>query len=542
MSRAARVALCSITLLASRADIAAPQGGHNAPSAGPPVLVVLVVVDQLRPDYLDRFSAQFTGGLARVRSQAALFTNARQDHAVTETAPGHATLMSGREPTHTEIVTNLKGVPDPAAALNGGVQGPGASPRRFKGTTLYDWLVARDSSVRVLSVSRKDRGAILPVGRARGDVYWFADGRFTSSTYYADVLPDWVRSYNDSLHLERFAGTRWELLLRDPSAYGEPDSVPLEHGGTDFTFPHILPPTDALRGALQEYPWMDSLTFDFALRGVKTLGLGQRVLLGWPGARLADFLSISLSTTDAIGHAYGPDSRELHDHLLRLDGWLGAFLDSLARQVPPERMLLVLTSDHGVEPFPEAEVPRTGRGGRAWLADIANTADAELRGRYHIDFGLEFDNGLLSADVPAMRARGINVDSVATSLARAAVQRAGIAGAYTPRTLAAAPAADAAAVRWRRTIPATWGWLMAAVAKPGYVWSPGRSIAEHGTPHPQELTVPIAFMGPGIPAARYARLVRTVDIAPTLAVLLGIRPTEPLDGVPIAEIVRPRNR
>jgi predicted AlkP superfamily pyrophosphatase or phosphodiesterase len=537
ISRVAAIVAYCAALLGARPVPAHSQGRPSAgTSGGTTALVVLIVVDQLRPDYLDRFGAQFTGGFARIRSQGALFTNGRQDHAVTETAPGHATFMSGREPAHTEIVTNLKGVPDVAAPLIGGVQGPGASPRRFVGTTLYDWIVARDSAARVLSVSRKDRGAILPVGRAKGDVYWFADGRFTTSTYYADALPTWVTAYDDSIHIERLAGTTWDLLLRDPAAYPEPDSVAAEHGGVDFTFPHTLPDAAALRGALQEYPWMDSLTLHFALAGVRTLALGQRRGAG----AMPDFLSVSLSTTDAIGHAYGPGSRELHDHLLRLDRWLGAFLDSLARYVPRDRMLLVLSSDHGIEPLPELEVPRTHTGGRLWLADIANVAGAELRDRYHTDFGLEFDNGLLSADVNAMRARGIRVDSVAGALAKAALERRGIAQAYTPRSLAAAPQSDSAAVRWRRTIPSAWGWLLAVNTELGYVWSPGRSIAEHATPHPLELTVPIAFMGPGIAPARYTRLVRTVDIAPTLAALLGLKPTEPLDGVPIAEILRAR--
>jgi hypothetical protein len=122
-------------------------------------------------------------------------------------------MLSGREPAHTTIVDNNLGVYDPEAPLIGGVTGPGASPRRFVGTELFDWIAARDSKVRVLSVSRKDRGAILPIGRAKGNVYWFGVGGFTTSKYYADTLPSWVRTFDASIPYEALAGKEWNLLL-----------------------------------------------------------------------------------------------------------------------------------------------------------------------------------------------------------------------------------------------------------------------------------------------------------------------------------------
>src|SRR5262245_53841707 len=209
-----------------------------------PALVVLIAVDQLRGDYLDRWAPQLTAGLARFRNDGAFFPRAWQDHANTETAPGHATMLSGREPVHTEIVTNGRGVPDPSSPLVG-ANGAGASPRRFVGTTLFDWMVARDSGVQVLSVSRKDRGAILPVGRAKGDVYWFSGGKFTTSRYYRDTLPTWLTAFNSRIDLTKLAGMEWSLLL-PASSYTEPDSVVFENGGNDITFPHKLPAADAL--------------------------------------------------------------------------------------------------------------------------------------------------------------------------------------------------------------------------------------------------------------------------------------------------------
>src|SRR4029077_18236417 len=268
-----------------------------------------------RADYLPRFAAQWTGGFARLYSRGTVFTAARQDHASTETAPGHSTMLSGREPTHTGIVLNSRGVQDPEAPLVGQTAGAGASPRRFRGTTLFDWMRARDPDARVLSVSRKDRGAIFPVGRTKGAVYWFDAGGFTTSPYYAASLPAWVQDFNARGSVERLAGATWDLLL-PASEYAEPDTFPFENGGQNFVCPHRLPPTpEGAIQRIQSFPWMDSLTLAFALDGVRELEIGRR---GRP-----DLLSVSLSTTDAIGHAFGPDSREIHDQLLRVDRWLG---------------------------------------------------------------------------------------------------------------------------------------------------------------------------------------------------------------------------
>jgi len=509
---------------------ATPPAAQPTTSTRHPSLVVLIAIDQMRADYLDRFGAQFTGGLARLRRDGLVYMGGLQDHATTETAPGHATMLSGREPVHTGIVLNDLGVPDPSVSIIGAPHAMGASPARFRGTTLADWLIARDTGTRILSVSRKDRGAILPVGRARGDVLWFVDGKFTTSTYYADSLPSWVRAYDARPGVGALAGTTWTLLL--PAAdYTEPDSEPWEHDGTDVSFPHRLPSTaDSIASRIERYPWMDSLTLDFALEGARRLKLGER--------RSPDLLVISLSTTDAVGHAYGPDSREIHDQLLRVDHWLGWFLDSLATQVPPDHMVVALTGDHGVTPIPEYTLAvRHQPAGRVSLEDEARRVNEALTARYRVDFGVRFSGGLVTGDVAAMRARGIDVDSLADAIAGVARARAGIAHAYTARTLRTAR--DAAAVRWRRTLPPDFPWLVCAAVRPNWIWSNGKTLgASHGQMNAADLNVPIVFMGPGIAPGRIARPVRTVDIAPTLAAYLGLRPSEPLDGAVLREVVR----
>src|SRR5213596_97944 len=378
------------------------SGAGHAPQ---PKLVVVITVDQLRRDYLDRYRTQLNGGLAMLVKQGADFTEAYQDHAVTETAPGHSTILSGRWPAHTGIVRNTAGVQDSTAPLVG-VTGLGASPARFRGTALFDWLKAAEPGARALSVSGKDRGAILPLGRAKQQVYWYVGGYFTTSRYYADALPTWVRAFNGRRLPFRAAGATWNLLL-PARAYPEPDSEPYEHDGKDFTFPHQLSP-DSAQAALEYLgvPSMDSLTLAFALEGVRALALGSR------GA--VDLLSVSLSTTDYVGHAYGPDSREIHDQVVRLDRYLGRFLEQLFVRYGRNNVLVVLTSDHGVMPFPERSRALGWKGAVRVMPDsIIQSVNAALDQRAGGGDWLAFESGmLLIPDRARLAAQGVNVDSV----------------------------------------------------------------------------------------------------------------------------------
>ena len=184
--------------------------GAQTPPRKPIRLVIALAVDQLRSDYLERFSRDFNGGFALLLRDGVYFAHGLQDHGVTETAPGHATMMSGRSPASTGIIANDVGVPDPGSPLLGSTA-TGASPWRFRGTTLADWMKVRDSATRVLSVSRKDRGAILPVGRMVAPIYWYSQGKFTTSKFYADTLPTWLKAWNARDPIKALAGTSWTL-------------------------------------------------------------------------------------------------------------------------------------------------------------------------------------------------------------------------------------------------------------------------------------------------------------------------------------------
>jgi predicted AlkP superfamily pyrophosphatase or phosphodiesterase len=494
-----------------------------------PRLVVVITVDQLRPDYLDRYRPQLRSGFAMLLKAGASFTDAYQDHAITETAPGHSTILSGRWPVHTGISRNTVGVQDAAAPLIG-VKGAGASPRRFRGTELFDWLKAADPNARALSVSRKDRGAILPIGRAKESVYWYQSGYFTTSRYYADSLPVWVRAFNARRAPFRAAGASWDLVL-PPRDYAEPDSVAYENGGSDFTFPHRLPADSGqAAAALAGVPTMDSLTLAFALEGVRALQLGSR------GA--TDLLAVSLSTTDAVGHTFGPDSREIHDQVVRLDRYLGWFLQQLFMRYGKGNVLIVLTADHGVTPFPERSRALGRKTAIRVIPDsVIASVNAALDQRAGGGDWLQFESGmLLVPDRAKLFGEGVNADSVIADVAARLRALPGVARVDRLVDLAARDTADPVVRRWLHQARPEDGVELVVLLAPYAIWSyPNLPIAMHGQPTELDAHVPLILWGTGIRRGAYSGRVSTVDIAPTLARLLDLTPTEPLDGRVLSE-------
>jgi len=514
--------------------VAYPVAGQ-ANNRQTPKLVVFITVDAMRPDYLPRFAPQLTGGLGRLYKGGAVFTNGFQDHAITETAPGHSVTMSGRFPVHTGISANTAGVNDTTVSLID-APGLGASPFRFRGTTLTDWLIAKDLRTRVLSVSRKDRAAILPIGRSKQPVFWYApNGIFTTSTYYRSSLPEWVRAFNARELPESYAGKAWRLLLPD-SAYGEPDSVAIESGGNNFTFPHLESSSaDTAARLLPEFPWMDELTLDFAMAGVNALNLGA--------GPQTDILAISLSTTDAVGHRYGPDSREVHDQILRLDRALGFFLDSLFRIRNPRDIVVALTADHGLTPYPEvhAHDPNTGAiriSPRPLLQDLSNSLAAAGVEGYGLSYtggaytgnGFSFDGGVLELDRSALSKARINRDSLVRAVRASFLKVPGVGRADRISELAQRDTVnDRIGRRWLHMFSDEDKAALVVTLAPYNYWLSSYQ-AQHGSPNDSDARVPIIFYGSGIKPGRYDEFARVVDMAPTLAAIVHVTPQEKLDG------------
>jgi predicted AlkP superfamily pyrophosphatase or phosphodiesterase len=519
---------------AARSDTAggADAAGADVPlDSGVPALVVFITIDQFRADYLDRYGDQLTGGLRRLERGGALFVNATHDHANTETAPGHASVMSGRFPASTGILTNESGVEDDYAPLLESDQ-PGASPYRFRGSTLFDWMRLADPGARALSVSRKDRGAILPVGRSPEEVYWYGyNGKFVTSRYYHDALPGWVRRFNARRSFHALVGRAWTPLL-EPGAYPEADNVPQENQGRGVTFPHRVPRSEsAALPALTQFPWMDSLTLAFALDGVSALRLGA--------AGHTDLLAVSLSTSDAVGHAFGPDSREVHDQHLRLDRWLGAFLDSLYRLRDSSRVVIALTSDHGVAPIPELHTLRTGEpAGVVQMDTIVWRLQARMAARGVPATALRLEDWMLFVDRRAFAGAPALADSLVADFAAAARRLPGVARVETPAEIARRDTvSDAVARRWLYLFAPDAPIALAVTLAPHRVRGK-RGNGQHGSPYDYDARVPVLFYGPPFTTGRFASPARVVDMAPTLARALGVRPAERLDGRPLDEALR----
>jgi arylsulfatase A-like enzyme len=511
---------------------------YTRPAADRPRLVVFLTVDQFRPDYLDRWAPQLTGGLARLSRRGTFFTNAFQDHGVTETAPGHSVTMAGRFPRSTGIIRNTAGVEDPQSPLLTSRDAP-ASPYRFRGSVLIDWIRARDARARALSISRKDRGAILPMGRAKQNVFWYAtsNGEFTTSRYYADTLPAWVKRVNARRVPQRLAGRQWTLLL-PAGEYPEPDDVPFEHNGQDFTFPHVLPADSAAAAAeLPSTPWMDQLTLDAALEGLQALQLGR--------GPQTDVLAVSLSATDYIGHRYGPDSREQHDNVLQLDRALGAFIDSLYKLRDSSTIVFALTADHGVTSFPELVAQRAHRPPpprfdmRPAFASVA----AELR-RADVDTAaITRDGPFVFVDRSAFAIAGVDPDPILRRLSQTLRALPSIARVDRVRDLAGRDTVhDAVTRRWLHMIPPDAPIEYVVTAREG-TYPVGATIAEHGAPYDDDAHVPVIFYGPWFRAARVTDRALVADMAPTLAEVVGVPPTERLDGRVLRQaIVSPARR
>lgn len=537
--RRASAALLALLITASM-PFAAQSRTSPAPTAR---LVVFITVDALRPDYFLRFDRQLTGGLGRLYRGGAYFTNGFQDHAATETAPGHSATLSGRFPVHTGISSNALGVGDTAVRLIE-AEGLGASPHRFVGTTLVDWLTAKDGRTRVLSVSRKDRGAILPVGKSKRAIFWYAsNGNFTTSTYYGSTLPLWVRAFNARGIPASHAGRSWTPLLPE-SAYPEPDSVAIESEGRSFTFPHFISRAgDSAARALPEFPWMDEVTLRLALTGVRAMGLGT--------GPQTDVLAISLSATDAIGHRYGPDSREVHDQVLRLDRYLAAFMDSLFRMRRQRDIVFALTADHGLTPFPEVRGydPNTNARRvdvRPVFEQLSRSLSAagvtglafHVSGGTYRGPGFSFDPGVLTLDRKALETAGLKPDSVIQALRTSLLRIPGVARADRISELAKRDTVnEAVARRWLHVYSDESSAALVVSLAPYNMWAPG-TYAQHGSPNDHDARVPILFYGRPFRAGRNAEFARVVDMAPTLAAVLRVTPAERLDGHVLRNAIR----
>jgi predicted AlkP superfamily pyrophosphatase or phosphodiesterase len=515
----------------------APAGQGQPSDSG---LVLVVSVDQMRYDYLERFRPLFEGGLKQLLDQGSIFTEARYRHAVTETAPGHSVILSGRSPRYTGIVANdwydafdhsmHNAVDDRVQDVVGG-KGRSASPASFLGYTLGDRLKKVHAASRVVGVAGKDRAAILMAGRRADLAAWYsgADGHFVTSTYYVREEPTWLASFNARRLPDSYGERAWTRLLPDTALYEKyagPDAVDGEADGKDATFPHLVkarPRSPDLYGRLSSTPYADEVVLQAALAAMDAYQLGRR------GA--TDLLAVGFSATDYIGHEYGPDSQEMMDQILRLDRVLGRLLAEVDRRVGSGRVLMVLTADHGVMPLVEVLQARGAASKRIDPELLKSRVEQALATRFPGAPRLiaEYDAPNFYLDLERIDASHLSRSDVEETARRALMATGLVEAVYTQgQLLGPTPADDPEFELFKSSFFQPRSPHLTVRMRP-YVYlgeDPGGT--GHGTVQEYDRHVPIVFWGRGIRPSTSARPCGPEDIAPTLGRLLGIDyPPEP---------------
>ncbi|HUR94713.1 MAG TPA: alkaline phosphatase family protein [Gemmatimonadales bacterium] len=520
-----------------------------APPPPRPRLVVIIAVDQLRADQIDRFRPSFTSnGFKLFLDRGARFASARYEHAVTETCPGHAVILTGSYAMVNGIVANdwydrklgraVYCAEDTAVALVGAT-GPGRSPRALLAETVGDVLKTQTAGrSRVVTVSAKDRSAIMLGGGQADAAYWIDGTAFVTSTYYRSALPAWVRRFNASGAFARRIGGRWDRVMPASgyTAMGR-DDEPAERvvDGLGRTFPHPLGTLDALMHS----PMLDEVVAEFAMHAVDAEELGRDTV--------PDILGISFSATDMVGHTFGPDSHEIMDDILRLDRTLARLFAFLDRKVGLAHVVIVLTADHGVAPMPE--LMTRGRAGVSpkrldpgVVAAAVNRALTRSYGPAPAPGWIAYHGPpLVNLNQAALRAHRVTMEA-AESVARAAIRSVpGVHDAVTGTELgrhglpaqSGKPLADAV----RSFFPGRGGDLYYFL-EPYWLATTESTGTGHGSIWPYDQQVPLLWVGPGIVPSPRRGAATVADIAPTLSALLGLQAPRGAQGRVLTEILR----
>lgn len=523
-----------------------------------PRLVLFIVVDQLRGDMPIRYRERFgEGGFRYLMEHGVHYRNANYRHANTFTAVGHATLATGgNSPQHgmvgNEWFDRAKGagmncVEDLAHPLLGieGAAGAGRSPKNLTSSTFGDELVlASGGASRVFGVSIKDRGAVI-LGGHLGKSFWYEpeSGRIVTSSFYYAQYPAWVEAWNAAKPADAWLGASWSLLNPvDTYIYGGQDDRPEErpYKAMGNTFPHPLPAEAGkdYYGGLRFTPMGDVLTLQFARELIRAEEVGQR--------SATDVLAISLSVTDYIGHAFGPNSLESEDNQLQLDRSLAAFFADIDAHVGLDRTLIVLSSDHGIDEIPEYSQHLGYEGGRHEPEHFVAEANAALKTRFSVseDLVLSFQNPSLYLDEVKVHSLGLELAAVEGALADVMGAMPGFDMAVTRTDLLAGRVPNTKVMDMvTRAFHSKRSGNVLVVQSPSWYLYPEaqKYAAMHGSPYSYDTYVPIFFAGPGIAPGTFQRPVAPEDIASTVTAYLGIKPPSGNTGNPLVEVVECNN-
>lgn len=521
----------------------------------PPRLVVGIVVDQMRQEYLLRFQSKFgDGGFRRLMNDGFMLKNAHYNYAPTVTGPGHASVYTGTTPAihgvignewyDKDLKKNVNCVEDPQHTVIGVAEGNGdVSPWRMLTTTITDELeLSSQKRARVIGISIKDRGAVLPAGHAADGAYWFdsGTGRFITSTFYRDALPPWVEKFNNQNLADKYLSREWNTLL-PIKEYVEsgPDDTPYEDriGGKDRpVFPYNL---KALRkpndfSLLSTTPFGNDYVTDMAKAALEGENMGKD--------DITDFLAISYSSTDGLGHAVGPNAIEIQDMYLRLDKNIEDLLNVLDARVGAGNYTIFLTADHAVadvaQYLKDNKIPAGYFNGGKIATALNEHLQQYFPGKKIVETlsggQIFFDQDVFHNDP---KASGVEL-MIATQLTmNFLLKQEGIANAWSESILRQSQF-DEGGIKGlvvRGYHPKRCGDVV-IVQEPG--WYGGTRIegTTHGSPYAYDTHVPILFYGNGIKKGSSVRYHPITDIAPTLSVIMNIEFPSGCTGQPIAEL------
>lgn len=529
--------IAAISISSFLALTAWQQSGAPAPASdSKPKLIVGVVIDQFRYDYLTRFRSDYRGGLDQMLRQGADFTNAFYAQVPTVTAVGHSIFMSGAMPAVSGIIGNswydrterqvVTSVCDWNVKIVGGEQeekashctdSDPASPKRLLVSTVGDELRDAHSDSKVMGISIKARAAILPSGHRAAGAYWLDDvtGNFVSSSFYMEALPAWAQEFDEQKLPAKYVDQKWQRFpkwnFHEPAGSREPYAK------------------------LPASPWGNELIEKFAEKAIAGEKLGQR--------GVTDLLTVSFSSNDYVGHAVGPDAPEVRDMADRTDQLLGKLFRVIDQSVGMKNVIVVLTADHGVAATPATDEADKMPGGYVH-GDVDQVIVTALNGKYgtsdwiipgggetSVYFNTEaIENAKAKNGQPAT-ARDIYNTARAALFANPQLH---IARIYTRDQLDNGVAGDfIARAEMNGYFPGRSG-DMNIVFEPDYI--PGRSGTTHFSPYSYDRHVPVLFMGTGIRPGRYDGLIEPNDIAPTLATILDIQTPSGSSGRVLTEL------
>src|SRR5471032_2412676 len=554
----------SLPALVIATSCLALHAAHAAAPAAParsaqPKLVVVLVVDGLPNEQVQRYRDQFgqggQGGLRRMLDQGASFSNAHQAHGITVTAIGHSAVLTGAYPYVHGIIGNnwidpitKKSVyctEDSNYTYIGEETKPsdGTAPTRLKVDTLGDQLrYATGSRSKVVTVSGKDRGAILLAGKT-GTAYMYMDksGNFASSTFYMKAHPAWVQQYQAGKPQDRYYGKSWTPLLPE-AAYAADASEDLNqvkpgtHNRLPYAYYSESGEIDAgYYSSLKTGPFLDQLTLDFARAAVEGENLGRNP------AGVPYLLGVSLSAHDYVNHAFGPESKMSHDHLQRLDRMLAEFFNYLDKRVGMDNVVVVLTADHGFPNTPEFSQTQHVDAQRVDGDKLMTALNDALAAKYsvpqfvqawslqniHLDYALIDKAGLRRTDVENAAAGFLLAQTgVADVFTRTQFESGAVSGTHIATLMRRA---------WNREAS---GDLM-VITKPYWYFGTGNSGTSHGSPYAYDTNVPLLIMGKRwIKPGYYRQYAEVVDIVPTLSNVLHVRPPAGAEGRVLVETLR----